>query len=125
MEHFASLNTLVSTQDIADVAAYVSSLKPARTSTVGDGMYRAHGAKVYASRCASCHGQAAQGNDRQRYPRLAGQQYEYLLRQLHDAVEGRRPNFSREHVRLLEGFQKAELVGLSDYLSRLGATDSR
>jgi cbb3-type cytochrome c oxidase subunit III len=122
MEHFASQHSLLNAQDLADVAAYVSSLPPAHAATTGDGTYRAYGAKVYASRCASCHGRAAQGNDRQRYPRLAGQHYDYLLRQLHDAVEGRRPNYPSYHIQLFERFQKAEIVGLSDYLSHLQAS---
>jgi hypothetical protein len=39
---------------------------------------------------------------------------------MHDAVEGRRPNFPRDHVRLLEHFERADFVGLADYLTRLG-----
>jgi hypothetical protein len=35
-------------------------------------------------------------------------------------VEGRRPNFPREHIRLLEHFERADFVGVADYLNRLG-----
>lgn len=120
MEHFADDHNLGDRQDLADVAAYISDLKPVRIMPVGDGKLVSYGAQVYARSCASCHGTAAQGDNRARYPRLAGQHYEYLLRQMHDAVEGRRPNFPREHVRLLEHFESADFAGIADYLSRLG-----
>lgn len=120
MEHFTDEHHLSGPQDIADVAAYISGLKATRSLGQGSGEYLEHGAQVYARLCASCHGAAAEGDNRKRYPRLAGQHYEYLLGQLHDAVEGRRPNFPREHIRLLGSFERADFVGVADYLSRLG-----
>jgi hypothetical protein len=51
-------------------------------------------------------------------PRLAGQHYGYLLREMHDAVEGRRPNFSLTHIRLLQKLDRDDFVGLADFLSR-------
>jgi cytochrome c553 len=119
MEHHADDHNLGDTQDLVDVASYISSLKPWRTGGVGDGEFVGNGERVYARACASCHGAAAEGEDRARYPRLAGQHYEYLLRQLHDAVEGRRPNFPREHIRLLRHFEREDYMGVADYLSRL------
>lgn len=119
MEHYADEHNLGGTQNLADVAAYISELRPVRTEGVGDGRFAAAGAQFYARACASCHGRAAQGDDRHRYPRLAGQHYGYLLRQMSDAVQARRPNFSSEHVRLLAGFQGDDLAGIADYLSRL------
>jgi cytochrome c553 len=121
MEHFTTEHHLSGAQDIADVAAYISSVPATHSGGRGSGEYLVHGAQVYAQQCASCHGAAAEGDDLQRYPRLAGQHYEYLLRQLHDAVEGRRPNFPSEHIRLLERFQRPEFVGVADYLARLGS----
>jgi cytochrome c553 len=120
MAHFTDEHHLQSAQDIADVAAYVSGLSATRSLGHGSGEYLQHGAQVYGRQCASCHGAAAEGNNRKGYPRLAGQHYEYLLGQMHDAVEGRRPNFPRAHVRLLESFRLADFAGVADYLSRLG-----
>jgi hypothetical protein len=37
---------------------------------------------------------------------------------MHDAVEGRRPNFPAEHIRLLQPFERADFVGVADFLSR-------
>jgi cytochrome c553 len=120
MEHYADEHNLGDAQDLADVATYISNLAPVRTQSTGDGEFVTKGAQIYARACASCHGTKGQGYNLQGYPRLAGQHYNYLLRQMHDAVEGRRPNFSRAHVRLLARFDRSEFVGTADYLSRLG-----
>lgn len=119
MEHIADEHNLGDARNVADVAAYSSDLRPARTAGVGDGRFVGAGAEFYARACASCHGRAAKGDDRHPYPRLAGQHYEYLLRQMDDAVQGRRPNFSRQHVRLLARFERDDFAAVADYLSRL------
>jgi cytochrome c553 len=119
MEHHADDHNLCDTQDLVDVAGYISSMKPAHAGGVGDGEFVEYGARLYARSCTSCHGAEAEGSDQARYPRLAGQHYEYLLRQMHDATEGRRPNFRREHIRLFQHFERADFMGVADYLSRL------
>ena len=119
MEHFADTPYVIATQDVADVADYISSLKPTGPGVSGDGEQLAHGASVYAQRCASCHGLQGEGDQLKAYPRLAGQHYPYVLRQLHDAVEGRRPNFSKAHVRLLASMERDDYIGIADYLSRI------
>ncbi|MGA3159202.1 MAG: c-type cytochrome [Steroidobacteraceae bacterium] len=119
MESLAKGHQLSNTQDLADVATYISGLAPQQSADVGDGALVEHGSGVYARLCVSCHGPLAQGSDRGQIPKLAGQRYGYLLRQMHDAVESRRPNFSPEHIRLLQRFDRDDFVGVSDYLSRL------
>jgi cytochrome c553 len=119
MEHFADTPYVTATQDVADVADYISSLKPTGPGVNGDGAEVEHGARVFAAKCAACHGTQGEGDKLKAYPRLAGQHYPYLLRQLHDAVEGRRPNFSSAHVRLLSHLDRDDFVGVADYLSRL------
>jgi len=119
MEHFADFPYLIFAQDVADVAAYIAGLPRTGPRNTGDGTYLAVGTQVYAQRCASCHGANGEGDDAHAYPRLAGQHYPYLVRQLHDAVERRRPNFPPSHVRLLSRLDRDEFVGVSDYLSRL------
>lgn len=119
MEHFADRHHLKDAQDIADVAGFISQLPPQPQPGVGDGKLVGHGASVYFGHCKSCHGTIGQGNASKRVPRLAAQHYEYLLRQLHDTADGRRPNMSQTHVRLLQGMQVQDFSGLADYLSRL------
>ncbi len=120
MEHFADPDHLPDAQSIADVAFYVSTLRPIAEPGVGDGELVAHGEQLYSRFCVSCHGRRAEGHGQSLYPKLAGQHYEYLLRQLHDFMEERRPNVPQDHLRLMEGFEKADLTGVADYLSRLG-----
>ncbi len=88
---------------------------------MGDGEFAARGGVIYEKVCASCHGKSAIGGNADSMPRLAGQHYQYLLRQLHDAIEGRRPNFPPEHKTLLQPMERADFVGIADYLSRLDA----
>jgi len=120
MVHFTDEHHLSGVQDIADVAAHISALPPTRSSGPGRGEAIKQGAQVYAQRCASCHGKAGEGNNVKRYPRLAGQHSEYLLDQLQEAVESRRPHFPTAHIRLLQSINRPDFVGLADYLSRLG-----
>jgi cytochrome c553 len=118
MEHYAGRKLLSDPQSIADIAGYVSQLTGGEVRTVGDGQLVRHGAAVYGQRCAQCHGLMGEGREEGRVPRLAGQHYGYLLRQMHDAVDGRRPNFSRSHVRLLARLERDDFVGLADFLAR-------
>jgi cytochrome c553 len=120
MENFSAKHHLPNAQALADVAGHIARLPPPRGAGIGDGVNITRGARVYFSYCTSCHGPRAEGTTKPAAtPRLAGQHFEYLLRQLHDAVEHRRPDFPAEHVKLLEPFDKSELEGVSDYLSRL------
>jgi cytochrome c553 len=107
-------------QDIADVARYVSQLDADSAPGVGEGIHVQRGAKLYAERCASCHGRGGEGSDKQEIPRLAGQHAAYLARQIYDAVDGRRPELTRSHGKRLESLDYEDILGLSDYLARIG-----
>jgi len=121
MEYMVDKHLLKKAQDIADVAAYASEIEslPEAGVSVGSGEYLASGAMVYTRSCVACHGKSGEGNRLERIPRVAGQNYAYLLRQIHDGIEGRRPNFSATHIRLLKGLDYAEITGVADYLSRI------
>lgn len=121
MEHFTDPHHLENAQAIADVAAYVSTLQARSAPGVGTGELLQHGAEVYAHLCASCHGRLGQGDDRRGVPVLGGQHYEYLRRQIYDAVDGRRPSFSRSHIRLLARLDHHDILGVADFLSRARA----
>jgi cytochrome c553 len=120
MERIAGRHVLQGTQDIADVAAYVAALPPPSDTTPGPGRSLRQGARLYAQRCEWCHGARGEGNDERFVPRVAGQQYQYLLRQLQDAREGRRPSMQAQHPRLIASSSMDELAGLADYMARLG-----
>ncbi len=118
MEHYAGRGLLTNSQAIADVAGYAAQLARDAPRNVGDGQQVRHGSQVYAQRCSECHGQRGEGDDLSMIPRLAGQHYEYLLRQMYDAVDGRRPNFSPDHIKLLARLQRDDLMGVADFLAR-------
>ena len=118
MEHYAGRGLLKDAQSIADVAAYVAQLARDAPRNVGDGSLLRHGAQVYAQRCAECHGPKGEGERLVLVPRVAGQHYAYLLRQMYDGVDGRRPNFSAAHVRILARLERDDIVGVADFLSR-------
>lgn len=119
MVNVSSSDHLRSPQDIADVVAYISSLPAPRDPGLGTGEHLTAGAQAYARQCASCHGQYAQGDGAAGYPRLAGQQYGYLLRQIRNGREGSRPTFSKDHVRILRDIAEADIDGLADHLARI------
>jgi len=125
MEHFAGRDLLADAQSIADVAGYIALLSRDAPRNVGDGTLLRHGAEVYASRCVECHGPSGQGENLTMTPRLAGQHYPYLLRQMYDGVDGRRPNFSAGHVRIFAKLQRDDIVGMADFLSRSEWTGPR
>jgi cytochrome c553 len=59
------------------------------------------------------------GELRRMRPRLAGQHYQYLLRQLDDTAAGKRPGMDAEHVKLIGALPSEKRSGVADYLSRL------
>ncbi|MEJ1961666.1 MAG: c-type cytochrome [Gammaproteobacteria bacterium] len=118
MEHYAGRGLLADSQAIADVAAYAAQLARDAPRNVGDGTFVRRGAQVYAERCAECHGASGEGEGLTMNPRLAGQHYAYLLRQIYDAVDGRRPNFSVAHVKILARLDRDDIVGVADFLAR-------
>ncbi|MCU0758468.1 MAG: c-type cytochrome [Steroidobacteraceae bacterium] len=120
MEHASRMAHLAGGQDIADVAAFVATLPRGFGSGHGDGSSLGTGAATYFERCERCHGPLGEGDGERGIPRLAGQHYAYLYRQFFDAVEQRRPNMGALHLGLMKPLERAQIVGISDYLSRTG-----
>lgn len=121
MEGMADRHHLPAAQDIADVASYVSNLPLPSASGVGSGEFVEEGGRIYAGQCQSCHGATAEGTP-EGVPRLAGQHYAYLMRQMYDAVDGRRPALSRLHSKRMATFDFQQVRALADFLSRVGST---
>jgi len=110
-------------QDIADVSGYLSVQPRLNDSGMGNGEQLAQGAGFYAAYCASCHGAAAEGNGLGAVPMLAGQHYGYLMRQMYDAVDGRRPALSQLHSRRIEPLDFEQVRAVADFLSRVPAAE--
>jgi cytochrome c553 len=119
MEEHAKEHFLVTPQDIADVAAFVARLDGGNQRGTGDGIHTTDGARIFGSRCASCHGSGGAGDAARAIPRLAGQHYGYLMRQMYDAVDGRRPTLQLVHPRKIEPLDFEQVRAVADYLSRI------
>ena len=121
MREAAKQHDLGGAQDILDVASYAAGLKrpPPREGGTGDGKSLHEGQIVYYRECAACHGRLGEGDLRTLRPRLAGQHYLYLLKQLYDTASLTRPGMDQDHVNRISGLSDAERAGVADYLSRV------
>ena len=124
MEGMADRQYIKGAQDIADVAAYVSKLARHGSRGIGTGEFVAEGGRIFAQQCESCHGRDAEGNAERGVPRLAGQHYSYLVRQMHDAVDGRRPALPALHSQRIEPLNDEQVRAVSDFLARIGWQES-
>lgn len=111
---------LMDAQEIADVAGYLSALPTPPDFGRGPGSDLASGGALYQSQCSRCHGEHGEGDAARFIPALAGQHYQYLLRQARDIAAGRRGNAHPEMAALIEQYDDADLQALVDYASRLG-----
>jgi cytochrome c553 len=119
MEGAAEKHHLTGPQDIADVASYISKLDQLGKRGIGSGEFVEDGRRIYAAQCQSCHGAGAEGTT-DGVPRLAGQHYAYLIRQMYDAVDGRRPALSRLHSKRMSPLDFEQIRAIADYLARIG-----
>lgn len=125
MEEVASeRHALAEAQDIADVAAYLSGLTVGGEPGVGDGTLLARGATIYGGRCQSCHGIHGEGDAARAVPRIGGQHAGYLMRQIYDAVDGRRTPLATTHRQRFSRLDFQDVRGLSDFLARAGWSET-
>lgn len=111
-------------QDIADVAGYLSQLPRNSDGRAVDSETLSLGAKLYAANCASCHGPQGQGNGEDAVPMLAGQHPAYLLRQMYDSVDERRPRLALLHAHSIEPLDFEQLRAVAEFLSQSGAANA-
>jgi cytochrome c553 len=79
---------------------------------------------VYAHICAACHGADGLGQSGDRVPRIAGQHYPYLRRQIQIAADLHRDLAPPEMTSALRGMNDSEKDALADYVSRLARSDA-
>lgn len=121
MERVADRHHLTTPQAIADVAKFVSEMPTSFELGQGNGNYLKRGESVYRARCAACHGLRGEGREVGLIPRIAVQHQPYLVRQMQDAADGRRPNLACGHKPLGSGLAYEDFQGVADYLARLPA----
>ncbi len=119
MYPFAIPNALGGAQAIADVTAYIAKLPMTPTPGLGTGDDLEHGEKMYQQNCVECHGAQGDGDSEKYYPRIHGQHYHYLLRQLMWIRDGKRRNVNRVMIEQIREFSDRDIKAVVDYVSRL------
>ena len=88
---------------------------------VSAGAAAADGKKLYAENaCAACHGPTGNETIVPTYPKIAGQNREYLIRQMNDIKSGARSNGASVAMQaLVTNLSDDDFVAISEYLSKL------
>ena len=106
-------------QAISDVAAYIATLPMNPDPGHGKGGNEKRAEKLFYRKCSECHGADAGGDEERFFPRIQGQHYEYLLRQIKWMREGKRRNANPYMVKRIKKMKITDLELLVDYVSRL------
>lgn len=106
-------------QAISDVATYIGTLPMNPEPGNGKGGDDARAEKLFYRKCAECHGADGSGDAERFFPRIQGQHYEYLLRQIKWMREGKRRNANPNMVKRIKKMKMKDLELLVDYVSRL------
>lgn len=122
MRHFSDVQFLAFSQDIADVATYISQLPPPPAKSGSDAKESERGAMLYTRSCARCHGVEAEGNADQLAPRLASQHAAYLIRQLEEASAGYRQPMQETHTAARAKMTASDTAAVAQFLAGLRAT---
>jgi cytochrome c553 len=108
--------------DIGALARYLSGLDANPNPVVGSGEHLRVGQELYTHLCAPCHG--VDGGGEGSKPRIAGQHYPYLRRQIEAAARLHRNLAPPEMTRALESMHAQEKDALADYIARLGRAEA-
>lgn len=119
MEPIAREAVMGGPQAISDVAAYIDTLPMNPEPGHGKGGNDARAEKLFYRKCAECHGADGSGDATRFFPRIQGQHYEYLLRQITWMREGKRRNANPTMVKRIKKMKMKDLDLLVDYVSRL------
>lgn len=122
MYPFAKEDAIGGPQAIADVTAYIATLPMSPKPSHGAEMSEEDQAKaerMFFTKCSGCHGVNGQGDQEKFYPRIQGQHYEYLLRQLTWIQTGKRRNADKTMMRKIKRMKIDDFELLANYVSRI------
>ena len=111
---------------VTAVADYLASLPAVAATASLTGGDAAQGAKLYQSKCGSCHGGKAEGNPAFSAPALAGQSDSYLQTQFDNFKQGKRgyeqaDRYGRQMKMMANTINEAEFLDVLAYLNTLGS----
>jgi cytochrome c553 len=108
----------LSREDMFDLAAYFSEQKPVTTPFKADPERAAKGkAKADETLCTMCHLGGFMGQNE--VPRVAGQQYDYVVKQLKDFKARHRTNDGGNMVSVASTLSDEDILNLANYLAGL------
>ncbi len=120
MQTVAAHPALGDAHNVAVLAKYLSGLAANPNPVQGSGRDLGPAEEMYAHICAACHGADGRGDAGNRVPRIAGQHYPYLRRQIEDAADLHKDLAPPEMTSALRGMRPHDRDVLADYVSRLG-----
>jgi cytochrome c553 len=119
MQIVAVQSTFRDQQNIVAISDYLSGLDANPKPVTGSGDHLRLGQDLYGHICAGCHGDSGRGQPDNRVPRIAGQHYPYLSRQIEAAAELHKDLAPPEMTSALRAMLPQEKAALADYISRL------
>ena len=124
MQVVTAHSTFSNENNIVALAHYLSGLEPNPKPVTGSGEHLRVGQELYAHICAACHGLDGRGEQSNRVPRIAGQHYPYLRRQIEEAAGLHKDLAPPEMTSALRSMRPQEKDALADYVSRLGNSEA-
>ena len=124
MQVVAAHPTFINQNNIVALAKYLADLDANPNPVSGSGEHLRVGQELYAHICAACHGIDGRGEPGNRVPRIAGQHYPYLRRQIEAAAGLHKDLAPPEMTSALRGMRPQEKDALGDYISRLGNSEA-
>jgi cytochrome c553 len=120
MYPFALPESIGGVQAIADVAAYIETLKMNPEHGMGpDSADLVKGKKLYQDNCVKCHGEKGEGDAEKFYPRIQGQHYAYMLRQFEWIRDGKRRNSNPKMVKQIQNFTQEDMINVISYVATI------
>jgi cytochrome c553 len=110
-------------KNIDALADYLSMLNANPDPIKGSGAHLRVGQETYTHICAACHGVDGRGASGNRVPRIAGQHYPYLRRQIDAAADLHRNFAPPEMTSALRSMTDPQRDAVADYAARLGSSE--
>ncbi|MCP4042644.1 MAG: c-type cytochrome [Gammaproteobacteria bacterium] len=120
---FTLPETIGDEQGLADVTAYIAKLPMNPDNGKGEWGEStpefAQGQTLFRDNCIKCHGEKGEGNGEMFFPKLQGQHYEYMLRQLEWIRNGKRRNANPGMAERIQQFSSVDMRMVINYVSQI------